>query len=553
MSCCPPAPALVDAASGDLEIGQVQDTQILPGESVECYMKRAENPSGLKDDLTGIVPNRILNTSVPVKPDASVDVTFKLTPGSDVPAPPPGDATPWVWTFQGLPSWLTASGSTLSGTAPASEHGKRVSILVTATRAVAGLRPERTDSRTFVFSPAPSSSSNSIQFVHPLPGGRVTSIFNPNRVHPVRGTVAPHKGVDMSTPGAATSDVVAAADGEVVFTGFQAGGAGNYLKINHYDGSNQLLCQTVYMHLDRFYVTKGQKVAAGQKIGREGSTGIGTAAHLHFECRLIKGGATTWIDPLPLIRGTLQVAETTNPDNSGSGFQPQTSDARLTAADAQARGGGCAPFGPDYGRKPGDPPAPPPTPPSGGPTEPADVFDRAWYFTMTYEVGPHWETAPEFSPSDPDLAAGLFETTLQRKKVGYKNYPGFPGGETKFGIAQGPNSNIKVAAIDYASAKATGYRGYWKKGPDALEATKPRTAIMLFDMYYLHGPGNAKHIQTTANIAPLSDTASCEALQQAQEAFIRDIVAANPSRQRYLNGWLNRSRALKQYALTVVL
>lgn len=539
MSCCPPAPQLVDASAADAELAQTQDTPILPGESVECYMKRAENPSGLKDDLTGILPDKISNTSVPVKPDASIDVTFKLTPGSE--------PEPWGWTFEGLPAWLTASGSRITGTPPTSEHGKKVSLLVTATKGA------KSDSRTFVFAPAPAASSSSIQFVNPLPGGRVTSIFNPNRVHPVRGTVAPHKGIDMSTPGASTVDVVAAADGEVVFTGFQAGGAGNYIKVNHYDAAGALLCQTVYMHLERFYVAVGQKVAAGQKIGKEGNTGIGTAAHLHFECRLIRGGSTTWIDPLPLIRGTLQVAETTNPDNSGNNFQPQTSDARLTAAEAAARGGGCAPFGPNYGKKPGEPPASPPAPPAGGSTEPTNVFDRAWYFTMTYEVGPHWETAPQFSPGDADLDAGLFETSLQRKKVGYKNYPGFPGGETKFGIAQGPNANINVAGIDYAASKATGYRNYWKKGPDALEATKPRTAIMLFDMYYLHGPGNARHIQTAAGITTLSDTASCAALQQAQEAFIRSIVAANPSRERYLSGWLNRSKALLAYALATPL
>lgn len=535
MSCCPPAPALTDAAAADADFAQVQDTQILPGESVECYMKRAENPSGLKDDLTDILPDKILNTSIPVGPTANVNVTFRLTPGST--------RTASTWTFQGLPSWLTASGATLTGTAPTSEHGKKVNVLVTASDGT------EIDSRTFTFAPAPASTSNSIQFVNPLPGGRVTSNFNPNRVHPVRGTVSPHKGVDMSTPGSQTGAVVAAADGEVVFTGFQAGGAGNYIKINHPDGAGRLLCQTVYMHLDRFFAAVGQKVAAGQKIGQEGNTGIGTAAHLHFECRLIKGGQTTWIDPLPLIRGTVDVAETTNPDNTGNNFQPQTSDARLTRPDADARGGGCEPFGPNYGRRPADPPAPPPAAAPLG----ATAFERAWYFTMTYEVGPHWQTAPQFSPGDPDLDAGLFETALQRRKVGYKNYPGFPGGETKFGIAQGPNPNINVAQINYSTSNATGYRNYWQVGPNALEGTKPRCAIMLFDMYYLHGPGNARHIQSQANITALNDTDGCQALHNAQMAFIRSIVASNPSRQRYANGWFNRARALLQFALSTPL
>lgn len=540
MSCCPAAPQLVNAASADAEVAQAQDTQILPGESVECYMRRAENPSGLKDDLTDFEPNRILNTSIPIGPNADINVTFKLTPGS-VPA------TPTEWQVIGtLPVGVTLGALTgvLSGTVDASEHGRRFSIVIVAKNGVDDI-----DRRTFNFVAVPATPSNSIQFVHPLPGGRVTSIFNPNRKHPVRGVVAPHKGVDMSTPGAGTVDVVAAADGEVVFTGFQAGGAGNYIKINHYDSSGGLLCQTVYMHLDRFYVAKGQRVAAGQKIGKEGNTGIGTAAHLHFECRLIRGGTTTWIDPLPLIRDTLDVAETTNPDNTGANFSPQTSSARLTTAEATTRAGGCAAFGPDYGKVPGDPPEPPPTPPDNSPSEPVNIFEQAWYFTMTYEVGPHWETTPEFSPGDADLDAGLFETGLQRKKVGYKNYPDFPGGETKFGVAQGPNANIRVRDLIYDDAISIGYRNYWEKGPKLLEGTKPRAAIMLFDMFYLHGPGNAAHIMAQAGIDLMPDVEACAALQAAQEDFINGIVRANPSRERYRNGWIARSRALLAYAL----
>lgn len=350
MSCCPAAPALVDAASADSATGQRQDSPILPGESVECYMKRAENPSGLKDDLTDIAPNRILNTAIPVGPDASVDVTFEMTSTTT------GTAETWTWSYTGLPNWLHATGARLrsidpaalpavvQAPVPAPERGKKVEILVTATRG------EDTDSRKFVFAPTVATPTNSIQFVNPLPGGRVTSIFNPNRMHPVRKVVAPHKGVDMSSPGATLGDVVAAADGEVVFTGNQARGAGNYMKINHYDGANRLLCQTVYMHLDKFYVANGQKVAAGQKIGKEGNTGIGTAAHLHFECRLIRNGTTTWIDPLPLIRGTTEVARSTTPDNEALNdeFDQRSSDARLTSPDATARSGGCATFGPGY-------------------------------------------------------------------------------------------------------------------------------------------------------------------------------------------------------------
>jgi murein DD-endopeptidase MepM/ murein hydrolase activator NlpD len=362
-------------------------------------------------------------------------------------------------------------------------------------------------------------------------------------VHPVKHVVSPHKGIDLAYGGGSTADVVAAADGEVVFTGFEGGGAGNYVKINHRSGSGQLLCQSVYMHLRDIYVKPGQKVAAGQKIGHEGNTGIGTGAHLHFECRLISAD-TTWIDPLPLIRGTLDVAVKTRPDNTADGTSSQTSNARLTGADAEARSGGCAPFGPDY---PADPSATnDPLPPASSP------FEAAWRFTMRYEVGPHWETAPQYSPGDSELDAGLKDTTAQRKKTGYKNQAGFPGGETKFGIAQGPNPSINVGAVNYSSSKQVGYNNYWLKGPNSYEGSKPKTAVMLFDMFYLHGPGNVKGaILPAVNISGLSDADACRALQSSQESFISSVVAANPSRKTYRDGWLTRSKALLAYALSL--
>lgn len=541
MSCCPPAPALVEASSGDSDV-VTQDTQIRPGESVECYMKRAENPSGLKDDLTGIVPDKILNTAIPIDANASINVTFKLTPDST--------RTPTNWVITGtLPSGVTQSGaanSVLSGTVAEADRSKTFKILVEAVDGTGSI-----DSRTFTFAAATANGGNSIQFVNPLPAGRVTSIFNPNRVHPVRGTVSPHKGVDMSTPGAATTDVVAAADGIVTFTGNQAGGAGNYIKIDHYDSSGRLLCQTVYMHLAKFYVSTGQKVAAGQKIGLEGNTGIGTAAHLHFECRLIKNGQTTWIDPAPLIRGSVELPLKTDANNQPvtGGPTETTGGAVLTRPDVDAKAGGCEPFGPLY---PPDPeaPAPAPVPPPS-----TDPFDFAWFFTMKYEVGPHWSTAPEYSPGDYDVDNGLKDTTLQRKKTGYKDTIGFPGGTTKFGIAQGPNPSIDVKSIDYMNARNTGFNNYWRRGsnsPESISSSKPKTAVMLFDMYYLHGSGNvSKYILPQANIGALNDVDSCNALNAAQVAFIESIVRANPSRQKYRNGWLNRANALLQYALAM--
>jgi len=518
-------------------------------------MKRAENPTGLKDDLTGYVPYKIKNSSIPVSATASVSTRLELTPG-DPSGTPNGTASGVTWSMTGAPGWLDLTGDTISGASPTPDTPVKVSITVTVngTKHPSDGGGPFTDERTFNFAVVQASKDNSIQFVNPLPAGRVTSQFNPNRVHPVRGTVSPHKGVDMSTPGSATTDVVAAADGVVSFCGFQNGGAGNYVKIDHFSPSGQYLCQTVYMHLEKWYVAVGQKVAAGQKIGREGNTGIGTAAHLHFECRIKKNGVQTWIDPLPLIRGSTEVFPATNPDNSGAGTpQTQSSDAVLTKPDIDARGG-CAPFSPDY-------PAPRTTTDTVPPAfnAPAgSVFDKAWYFVMTHEVGPHWMTEPQFTPTDPsgspvgdaELDAGLFDTVLRKKKVGFVNHSADPGGVTKFGVAQGPNPKIDVKGINYAEARLTGYNNYWLKGPNDYEATKPRTAVMLMDMFYLHGPGNVKGaILPRANIDSLSDEDSCRALQASQATFFQNLIASKPSRSIFMNGWMRRSNELLAYAL----
>ncbi len=94
--------------------------------------------------------------------------------------------------------------------------------------------------------------------------------------------------------------LVAARGGVVKFTGYQAGGAGNYIVI---DGA-QSSYDYVYMHLkDPALVRKGARVFTGQKIGEVGSTGSSTACHLHFEIwqgPWFDGGQA--IDPLQALK-----------------------------------------------------------------------------------------------------------------------------------------------------------------------------------------------------------------------------------------------------------
>jgi peptidoglycan hydrolase-like protein with peptidoglycan-binding domain len=109
---------------------------------------------------------------------------------------------------------------------------------------------------------------------------------------PVAGLFGPrgnrfHSGIDY--PGAAGTRVTASAPGRVTFAGWSAGGWGYLVTIAHSHG-----VQTLYAHLSRVGVRVGQRVRAGQPIGRVGASGHASGPHLHFEVRL-RGAA---IDPL---------------------------------------------------------------------------------------------------------------------------------------------------------------------------------------------------------------------------------------------------------------
>jgi murein DD-endopeptidase MepM/ murein hydrolase activator NlpD len=96
-----------------------------------------------------------------------------------------------------------------------------------------------------------------------------------------------HSGVDFEAP--TGTAVHAARAGRVTFAGWNSGGYGSLIVIDHGSGVTSW-----YAHLSRVDVTAGQPVAAGSLIGRVGATGHATGPHLHFEVRL-RDAAT---DPL---------------------------------------------------------------------------------------------------------------------------------------------------------------------------------------------------------------------------------------------------------------
>jgi murein DD-endopeptidase MepM/ murein hydrolase activator NlpD len=100
-----------------------------------------------------------------------------------------------------------------------------------------------------------------------------------------------HPGLDYPAP--AGAPVTAAGRGRVIFAGWDPGGYGNLVTIEHPAGVRSL-----YAHLSGIEARVGQYVVAGTRIGRVGATGFATGPHLHFELRL-RGAA---IDPLTALR-----------------------------------------------------------------------------------------------------------------------------------------------------------------------------------------------------------------------------------------------------------
>ena len=104
---------------------------------------------------------------------------------------------------------------------------------------------------------------------------RISSSFNPKRRHPVTGRVQPHNGTDFAAPRG--TPVFSTGDGIVKTVAYHRF-AGNYGAIafgNKY--------RARYLHMDKAYVKKGQRVKRGQKIGSVGRTGRVTGTHLHYE------------------------------------------------------------------------------------------------------------------------------------------------------------------------------------------------------------------------------------------------------------------------------
>lgn len=137
-----------------------------------------------------------------------------------------------------------------------------------------------------------NTQTNTIEIKDPKDGSVVKEI-SPTVAWPVQGVLTLlfgqssffqifHTGLDIANPDGLVGDPITPfMDGTVIYEGELFWGYGKHIIIDHGDNIT-----SIYAHLDKIYVFKGQEVHIGDTIGIMGSTGWSTGSHLHFETRL---------------------------------------------------------------------------------------------------------------------------------------------------------------------------------------------------------------------------------------------------------------------------
>jgi|TARA_B100000959_G_scaffold1810_1_gene1984 murein DD-endopeptidase MepM/ murein hydrolase activator NlpD len=105
--------------------------------------------------------------------------------------------------------------------------------------------------------------------------GRVASGYG-YRIHPIYKTRKLHTGMDFTAPKG--TPIYATGDGKIAKVRRSRRGYGNHVIVDHGYGY-----QTLYAHMTKYIVYRGQKVKRGEIIGYVGNTGTSVAPHLHYE------------------------------------------------------------------------------------------------------------------------------------------------------------------------------------------------------------------------------------------------------------------------------
>lgn len=162
-----------------------------------------------------------------------------------------------------------------------------------------------------------SAPGGPVTFYRPLPGPMGDGFGAPRGRGANRRT---HGGVDF--PAATGTLVQAAGRGTTIFAGWNSGGYGNLVVVEH-----RLGYTTWYGHLSQVTSWRGESVVGGTRIGYVGSTGFSTGPHLHFEVRL----RNVPVDPMPYLLPGTAVSATAAPR---SRCRPGAVDYRTVRIDA---------------------------------------------------------------------------------------------------------------------------------------------------------------------------------------------------------------------------
>lgn len=151
------------------------------------------------------------------------------------------------------------------------------------------IRVDKEDGVSGYYSPDGQSKRRTFMR-HPVDVVRITSKFDPNRLHPVLHQIRAHRGVDYGSPYG--SPIYATADGKVTHSGTK-GAYGNTVILKHGEKFS-----TLYAHMSRISDKSkiGARVNQGDVIGYVGNTGRVTGTHLHYEFRVYG----EQIDPLEI-------------------------------------------------------------------------------------------------------------------------------------------------------------------------------------------------------------------------------------------------------------
>lgn len=163
--------------------------------------------------------------------------------------------------------------------------------------------------------PVSTTVGGPVSFLRPVPGP-IGDGFGVGR-----GGGRVHQGLDFPVPFG--TQVNAAGVGTTIFAGYNTGGYGNLVVVQH-----RLGYTTWYAHLSSITTWVGEAVAGGVRIGYVGSTGYSTGPHLHFEVRRYD----TPIDPLSMLLSAVSARASTQ--------LPRASVSRCERAPGERRRGG---------------------------------------------------------------------------------------------------------------------------------------------------------------------------------------------------------------------